>query len=258
MYILIFDQNQQGLLHSEIPGQRHRALNYERTNRPRGQAAYSASSRTHAESSSPSPLHDFRAFFSGIRPSSDNKQKERQQIIADTNLCADAERPPSTRFHGVTTFSNLIRSSSDKKGKQKERQPKRHTPQVVRVPLGQATYGDAVGVDDGTRPYVLFFCLSWFQKKEKKPDPPRPVYDDELEDDEPEENILNTPIPTTTRAQCARHDEIELKPTTNQSQPETGPSRLAFFDDLSLRNIPSNTTVPAMVRPVDEQMTDRY
>jgi hypothetical protein len=47
--------------------------------------------------------------------------------------------------------------------------------------------GDAVGVDDGTRPYVLFFCLAWFQKKEKKPEI-RPVYDDELDDDE-EENV---------------------------------------------------------------------
>ncbi|KAG1727175.1 uncharacterized protein EDB91DRAFT_1164701 [Suillus paluster] len=124
-------QNRQGLLHSENPGQRRRALNYEPTNRPRGQAAYSPSPRTHAERSSSSPLHDFRTFFSGIRLSSD---------------------------------------------KQKERQPKQKALEVIDVPLGQATYGDVVGVDDGTRPYSLFCCLSWCQKK-KKPDLPLPVYD---------------------------------------------------------------------------------
>jgi hypothetical protein len=42
-------------------------------------------------------------------------------------------------------------------------------------------------VDDGERPYVLFFCLSWFQKKKKKEVPQPPVYDDELEDDEEED-----------------------------------------------------------------------
>jgi hypothetical protein len=47
-----------------------------------------------------------------------------------------------------------------------------------------------VGVDDGVRPFVLFFCLSWFQKKEKKQEP-RPVYDDEVDDDDEEENALD-------------------------------------------------------------------
>jgi len=51
-------------------------------------------------------------------------------------------------------------------------------------------------VDDGTRPYVLFFCLSWFQKKKKKPDPPRQLYDDELYDNE-SEHAVDIPIPTT-------------------------------------------------------------
>jgi len=50
--------------------------------------------------------------------------------------------------------------------------------------------GDVVGVDDGIRPFVLFFCLSWFQKKEKKQEP-RPVYDDEVDDDDEEENVLD-------------------------------------------------------------------
>jgi hypothetical protein len=45
-------------------------------------------------------------------------------------------------------------------------------------------------VDDGIQPFVLFFCLSWFQKKEKKQEP-RPVYDDELDDDEEEENVVD-------------------------------------------------------------------
>jgi hypothetical protein len=52
---------------------------------------------------------------------------------------------------------------------------------------------DAVGIDDGYRPYVVFFCLSWFQKK-KKPQPQPVVYDDEFDgdDDEEEENV---PVP---------------------------------------------------------------
>jgi hypothetical protein len=47
--------------------------------------------------------------------------------------------------------------------------------------------GDAVGTYDGTHPHVLSFSLSWFQKKEKTPDP---AYDDEPVD-EPEVDILN-------------------------------------------------------------------
>lgn len=47
-----------------------------------------------------------------------------------------------------------------------------------------------VGVDDGNRPFVLFFCLNWFQKKERNKEP-RPVYDDELEDDEEYDNVLD-------------------------------------------------------------------
>ncbi|KAG1723038.1 uncharacterized protein EDB91DRAFT_1173810, partial [Suillus paluster] len=198
-------RNRQGLLHSDIPGQRRRALNYECTNRPRGQAAYFVPPRTRAESSLSSPLHNFRTFFTGIRQSSDNKQKE----------C----------------------------------QPKQKAPEVIDVPLGQATYGDVVGVDDGTRPYSLLCCLSWCQKK-KKPDLPLPVYDVDLMNEEQEENIANTPIPTSmphnhlnsptpassTLPQIFQLDQIELKPMTNQSQPEAGPSRLAFFDDPRLHS----------------------
>ncbi|KAG1771411.1 hypothetical protein EDD22DRAFT_842660 [Suillus occidentalis] len=90
-----------------------------------------------------------------------------------------------------------VRSSSDK-GKQKAHGPQRKIAHTADVPLGQATYvcffynsggfADVVGVDDGERPYVLFFCLRWFQKKKKK-EVPQPVYDDELEDDEEEENL---------------------------------------------------------------------
>lgn len=80
---------------------------------------------------------------------------------------------------------------------------------------------DVVGVDDGQRPYVLFFCLSWFQKKEKKPEP-RPLYDDELEDDETDEDVLDT-VALPPRDQ---HEEIELKTMISQLQLEAGPSRL--------------------------------
>ncbi|KAG2069008.1 WD40 repeat-like protein [Suillus decipiens] len=93
-----------------------------------------------------------------------------------------AESTPSNSLPGGMGFFNPTKSLPDK-GKQKAREPKRKHVKVADVPLGQATYGDVVGVDDGVRPFVLFFCLSWFQKREKKPEP-RPVYDDELDDDE--------------------------------------------------------------------------
>lgn len=40
-------------------------------------------------------------------------------------------------------------------------------------------------MDNGERPYVPFFCLSWFQKKKKEVS--QPVYDDGLKDDEEED-----------------------------------------------------------------------
>ncbi|KAG2043279.1 hypothetical protein BDR03DRAFT_940983 [Suillus americanus] len=137
------------------------------------------------------------------------------------------ESAPLTLLPGGRAFSNPIRSSSDK-GKQKARESRQRTVKVVDVPLGQATYGDVVGVDDGIRPYVLFFCLSWFQKKEKKPEP-RPVYDDELEDDEEDENTLD---PVALPPLSVQHEEIELKTITSQSQPEAGSSRLEVTNHL--------------------------
>ncbi|KAG1807283.1 uncharacterized protein BJ212DRAFT_756895 [Suillus subaureus] len=62
-----------------------------------------------------------------------------------------AENALSTPLPGGRAFFNPIQSSSDK-GKQKMRELKRKTVKVVDVPLGQATYGDVVGVDDGIRP----------------------------------------------------------------------------------------------------------
>ncbi|KAG2055093.1 WD40 repeat-like protein [Suillus hirtellus] len=134
--------------------------------------------------------------------------------------CPRANSPPSTPFPGSRALFNHVRSPSDK-GKQKACEQKGTTVKVVDVPLGQAAYADVVGVDDGKRPYVLFFCLSWFQKKEKKPEP-RPVYDDELEDDETDEDVLDT-VALPPRDQ---HEEIELKTMISQSQLEAGPSRL--------------------------------
>ncbi|KAG1732290.1 hypothetical protein EDB19DRAFT_1290815 [Suillus lakei] len=61
---------------------------------------------------------------------------------------AHAERPSSSRLLDFTTFFNGIRPSSDKKEKQKDRRPKQMAPQVIDVPLGIATPGDVVGVDD--------------------------------------------------------------------------------------------------------------
>ncbi|KAG2744638.1 hypothetical protein P692DRAFT_20105641, partial [Suillus brevipes Sb2] len=118
---------------------------------------------------------------------------------------------------------NYVRSSV--KGKQKAHEPRRTPAKTVNVPLGQATYADVIGVDDGERPYVLFFCLSWFQKKKKKEVPQPPVYDDELEDDE-EEDVpapAAVPPPGPPRVQ---HEEVEIKTFASQSQAQAGPSRL--------------------------------
>ncbi|KAG2038188.1 WD40-repeat-containing domain protein, partial [Suillus americanus] len=154
---------------------------------------------------------------------------------------AHGERPSSSRLLDLKTFFDGIRPSSDKKGKQKERRQKRNAPKVVDVPLGIASPGDVVGVDDGIRPYVLFFCLSWFQKK-KKPDPPRPVYDDELDDDESEHAILDVPIPTT-RIQIDTEKKTKLTSMSFfQSQPEAGPSRLAPPVEVDIVDVPMPTT----------------
>ncbi|KAG1890063.1 hypothetical protein F4604DRAFT_1899102, partial [Suillus subluteus] len=144
---------------------------------------------------------------------------------------------PSNRIHGESVSSTLLSSgraffnpsqSSPNEGKQKACEPKRKTVKVVDVPVGQATYGDVVGVDDGRRPFVLFFCLSWFQKKEKKPEP-RPVY----EDDEEEENALDQIVLPPPRVQ---HEEIELKTINSQSQAEAGPSRLEVTNHLEAQS----------------------
>ncbi|OJA19262.1 hypothetical protein AZE42_07101 [Rhizopogon vesiculosus] len=85
--------------------------------------------------------------------------------------------------------------------------------------------GDYVACEeDGIRPYALLFCLSWFQKKEKKPDPPPQVYDVDLMKAEQEEDPLDIPVLT-------RHgSSLIVRRITDavfQSQPEAGRSRLA-------------------------------
>jgi hypothetical protein len=45
---------------------------------------------------------------------------------------------------------------------------------------------------------VFFFCLSWFQKKEKKPKP-QIVYDDELDDDDEEEETAPVAVTAPPR-----------------------------------------------------------
>ncbi|KAG1753097.1 hypothetical protein EDD22DRAFT_850554 [Suillus occidentalis] len=93
---------------------------------------------------------------------------------------------------------------------------------VIRNPIALP---DAVGVDDGYRPYVFFFCLSWFQKKKKKPEPPPVVYDDEVDGDDDDEEEENAPVPFAVPR--VQHEEIELKTMASQPQPEAGPSHLA-------------------------------
>ncbi|KIK43422.1 hypothetical protein CY34DRAFT_803846 [Suillus luteus UH-Slu-Lm8-n1] len=169
---------------------------------------------------------DNRLLNSEIPGQRQNKPLIYQRAIYSTSPLAYTDSSSSPRSLDLGTFFDGIRPSSDK-GKHKERLSKRNAPQVVDVPLGQVTYGDAVGEDDGVRPYVLFFCLSWFQKKKKKPDPPPVVYDDEFDDDESEHTVVGAPIPAT-RTQPDTHKEMKLTPKTFfQSQPEAGPSRLA-------------------------------
>ncbi|KAG2109512.1 hypothetical protein DEU56DRAFT_920332 [Suillus clintonianus] len=155
------------------------------------------------------------------------------------------ERSSSTPLPNVRSFFNSIRFSSDK-GKKTAREPKRKPVEVVDVPLGQATYGDVVGVDDGKRQYVVFFCLSWFQKKEKM-QVPRPVYDDDLDDDDDEEeDILNRVAMPHARAQ---DQGVGLKTVASQQQPGAGPSRLAKND-----NILNRVAVPHPRRVQDEDI----
>ncbi|KAG1760178.1 WD40-repeat-containing domain protein [Suillus occidentalis] len=169
------------------------------------------------------------------------------------------ESAPSTSLPGGSAFANPTRSSSAN-GKQNARKPKPKPIKVVDVPLGQATYADAVGVDDGYRPYVFFFCLSWFQKKKKKPEPPPVVYDDEVDGDDEEEENAPVPVAVPPRFQ---HEEIELKTlgSQSQSQPEAGPSRLAItnqFYDHPVQNDCALEEFTSLHRPLTgrRQSTD--
>ncbi|KAG2748826.1 WD40 repeat-like protein [Suillus brevipes Sb2] len=171
--------------------------------------------------------HMKRLLNSEIPGQRQNKPLNYQRTIYSTPPFAFTDSPLSPRSLDLRTFFDGIRPSSDKKGKRKEHRSKRNAPQVVDVPLGIATPGDAVGEDDGVRPYVLFFCLSWFQKKKKKPDQPPVVYDDEFDDDEPEHAVVGAPIPVP-RTQPDTRKEMKSSPNTFfQPQPEAGPSRLA-------------------------------
>ncbi|KAG1762206.1 hypothetical protein EDD22DRAFT_970166 [Suillus occidentalis] len=144
------------------------------------------------------------------------------------------ESAPSTSLPSRSAFVNPTRSSSAN-GKQKAREPTQKPIKAVDVPLGQVTYPDAVGVDDGYRPYVVFFCLSWFQKK-KKPEPQPVVYDDEVDgDDDEEEKTAPVAVSVPPRVQ---HEEIELKTlgSQSQSQSEAGPSRLAITNQVEAQS----------------------
>ncbi|KAG1760177.1 WD40-repeat-containing domain protein [Suillus occidentalis] len=144
------------------------------------------------------------------------------------------ESAPSTSLPSGSAFFNPTQSSSAN-GKQKAREPKPKPIKVVDVPLGQVTYPDAVGVDDGYRPYVFFFCLSWFQKKEKKPEPQPVVYDDEVDGDDEEEETVPIAVSAPPRVQ-PEHEEVELKTLAGQAQPEAGPSRLAITNQVEAQS----------------------
>jgi len=155
--------------------------------------------------------------------------RSRREIThSEHQYSADADSPSSTGLHGVKDFFNRMLPSSDAKGKQKERRAEREAPELVDVPLGQATYGDYVASEeDGRRPYALLFCLNWFQKKEKKPDLPPQIYDVDLMQAEQEVDLLDVPIPTTrARITITRQEDTGLTSMASQSQPEAGPSCL--------------------------------
>ncbi|KAG1758183.1 hypothetical protein EDD22DRAFT_216743 [Suillus occidentalis] len=73
---------------------------------------------------------------------------------------------PLTSLPGGSTFFNSVQSSSAK-GKQKVRAPNQRPVKFVDVHLGKATYGDAVGVDNGYRPYVVSFALAGSRKRRR-------------------------------------------------------------------------------------------
>jgi len=119
--------------------------------------------------------------------------------------------PSSSRVNGITNFFGWIGPPSDAKEEHNQRRLNRGAPNVVDVPLGQATYvcfstlgrlmrsdcilcqGDYVASkDDGIRPYSLFFCLGWCRKHDKKPDLPPQVYDVDLMRAEQEEVPVHT------------------------------------------------------------------
>ncbi|OJA12198.1 hypothetical protein AZE42_03932 [Rhizopogon vesiculosus] len=79
--------------------------------------------------------------------------------------------------------------------------------------------------EDGRRPYALLFCLSWFQNKEKKPDPTPHIYHVDLMNAEQEDDPLDIPVPT--RVRFVQQEDNALTAMTSQSQPEAGPSHLA-------------------------------
>ncbi|KAG1731666.1 WD40-repeat-containing domain protein [Suillus occidentalis] len=144
------------------------------------------------------------------------------------------ESAPSSSLPGRSAFVNPTRSSSAT-GKQKAREPKPKPIKVVDVPLGQVTYPDAVGVDDGYRPYVFFFCLSWFQTKKKKPEPQPVVYDDEVDGDDEEEETVPIAVSVPPRVQ-PEHEVVELKTLAGQAQPEAGPSCLAITNQVEAQS----------------------
>ncbi|KAG1725820.1 WD40-repeat-containing domain protein [Suillus occidentalis] len=152
-------------------------------------------------------------------------------LDSHTTLPLPPNRSPSPPLPSGRSLFNHVRSSV--KGKQRAHVLPQTRSQTVDVPLGQATYADVVGVDDGERPYVLFFCLSWFQKKKKKEVPEPPVYDDELQGDEEED----VPDPVTVPPPRVQHEDIEMKTLASQSQPVAGPSRLTTTNHLEASSL---------------------
>ncbi|KIK31944.1 hypothetical protein CY34DRAFT_19422 [Suillus luteus UH-Slu-Lm8-n1] len=113
----------------------------------------------------------------------------------------------TTSLPGGNAFFNPTHSSSAK-GKQKMRVPKRRPIKFANVPLGQATYADALVPEKG---------------EEAKP---QPVYDDEFDGDDEET------VPAPVAVPRVQHEEIELKTFAAQAQPEAGLSRPAVTDHV--------------------------
>ncbi|KAJ8582782.1 hypothetical protein M405DRAFT_830046, partial [Rhizopogon salebrosus TDB-379] len=154
MYILTFNQNRKAFLDVEITAQRRNTANRRGFNRSRREVTHSRlQSSTDANSLSYIRLHGIRHFFNRMRPSADTERKQRRQLARRTPEFTDV---PFGQATVVCCFPGSFKSETH---------------------LIHRQHDHVAGEEDGVRPYSIFFCLGWFQKKL---DLPRQLYDVDL------------------------------------------------------------------------------